>query len=161
MFNKKAQAGVITVIIIILLVLAAIVIVWQVVQSSVSSGATQSQAAANCVGMNLAITSVTPTAASGGKSGVASIQVKRGNDNLNLNSVIVFIQDTSNGNVQLCTDPALVGPSAMTTSTLTLTVANCAKTTLLTSGNSYRILVAPKINSNQCDAIAYSDFTAA
>lgn len=59
MFNKKAQGEVITTVLIILLVLAAIVIVWQVVQSTVKSGAEQIEKQTDCIGINLDIEKAT------------------------------------------------------------------------------------------------------
>lgn len=52
---KKAQAQIITTILIILLVLAAIVIVWQVVQSTIESGAETIEGTAACIGIDLEI----------------------------------------------------------------------------------------------------------
>jgi len=55
--NKKAQAQIITTVLIILLVLAAIVIVWQVVQSTIESGAETIEGTAACIGIDLEIVS--------------------------------------------------------------------------------------------------------
>ncbi len=70
---KKAQSQIITTILIILLVLAAIVIVWQVVQSTIESGAETIEGTAACIGLDLKIVSasaadnnVTITRMSGG-----------------------------------------------------------------------------------------------
>ncbi len=52
---KKAQSQIITTILIILLVLAAIVIVWQVVQSTIESGAETIEGTAACIGIDLKI----------------------------------------------------------------------------------------------------------
>lgn len=55
--DKKAQSQIITTILIILLVLAAIVIVWQVVQSTIESGAETIEGTAACIGIDLKIVS--------------------------------------------------------------------------------------------------------
>lgn len=60
--NKKAQAQIITTVLIILLVLAAIVIVWQVVQSTIESGAETIEGTAACIGIDLEIVSANSTA---------------------------------------------------------------------------------------------------
>jgi len=74
--NKKAQAQIITTVLIILLVLAAIVIVWQVVQSTIESGAETIEGTAACIGIDLEVVSadattdeVTVTRLSGGDTG--------------------------------------------------------------------------------------------
>lgn len=54
---KKAQSQIITTVLIILLVLAAIVIVWQVVNSTVRSGAEQLESQSACLGLNLVVVS--------------------------------------------------------------------------------------------------------
>tara|TARA_Y100000034_G_C6888197_1_gene408129 strand:- start:73 stop:501 length:429 start_codon:yes stop_codon:yes gene_type:complete len=58
---KKAQSQIITTVLIILLVLAGIVIVWQVVNSTVQSGADQIEAQSGCLGFEMGITNVTAT----------------------------------------------------------------------------------------------------
>jgi len=55
---KHAQAQIITTVLIILLVLAAIVIVWQVVQSTIESGADPIEGTASCIGIDLEIVSI-------------------------------------------------------------------------------------------------------
>ncbi len=80
--NKKAQAQIITTVLIILLVLAAIVIVWQVVQSTIESGAETIEGTAACIGIDLEIVlanftsgEVTVTRLSGGdKDSVGDIR---------------------------------------------------------------------------------------
>jgi len=59
MMNKKAQSQIITTVLIILLVLAAIVIVWQVVRSTVETGAGSIGGATECVTVDLDVTAVT------------------------------------------------------------------------------------------------------
>ena len=54
--NKKGQSEIITTVLIILLVLAAIVIVWQVVRSTVSTGANQISGGTDCITMGFEIT---------------------------------------------------------------------------------------------------------
>jgi len=53
--SKRSQSQIITTILIILLVLAAIVIVWQVVQSTIESGAETIEGTAACIGIDLKI----------------------------------------------------------------------------------------------------------
>ena len=53
--SKRSQSQIITTILIILLVLAAIVIVWQVVQSTIESGAKTIEGTAACIGIDLKI----------------------------------------------------------------------------------------------------------
>jgi hypothetical protein len=60
--NKRAQSQIITTVLIILLVLAAIVIVWQVVQSTIESGAGTIEGTASCIGIDLEILSTDATA---------------------------------------------------------------------------------------------------
>ena len=81
--NKKAQAQIITTVLIILLVLAAIVIVWQVVQSTIESGAETIEGTAACIGIDLEIVSANYTSnevivtrlSGGGKDAVGNIRV--------------------------------------------------------------------------------------
>jgi flagellin-like protein len=57
MYNKKrAQSEIITTVLIILLVLAAIVIVWQVVRSTVTTGASQITGGTDCITLGFQIT---------------------------------------------------------------------------------------------------------
>ncbi len=56
--SKRSQGEVITTVLIILLVLAAIVIVWQVVQSTVKSGAEQVEKQSSCIGISMDVTAV-------------------------------------------------------------------------------------------------------
>ena len=53
--SKHSQSQIITTVLIILLVLAAIVIVWQVVQSTIESGAETIEKTSACMGMGLEI----------------------------------------------------------------------------------------------------------
>ena len=70
MYNKKrAQSEIITTVLIILLVLAAIVIVWQVVRSTVTTGAGQISGGTDCITLGFDIINAT--------SGQTSITVKR------------------------------------------------------------------------------------
>ena len=59
--SKKAQSQIITTVLIILLVLAAIVIVWQVVNTTVRSGAEQVETQSACLGINLIIVNANTT----------------------------------------------------------------------------------------------------
>lgn len=80
--SKRSQSQIITTILIILLVLAAIVIVWQVVQSTIESGAETIEGTAACIGIDLKIVSayatgnnVTVTRMSGGNmNAVANVK---------------------------------------------------------------------------------------
>jgi flagellin-like protein len=54
--NKKGQSEIITTVLIILLVLAAIVIVWQVVRSTVTTGANQISGGTDCITLGFDIT---------------------------------------------------------------------------------------------------------
>jgi len=56
MYNKKGQSEIITTVLIILLVLAAIVIVWQVVRSTVTTGANQISGGTDCITLGFEIT---------------------------------------------------------------------------------------------------------
>jgi flagellin-like protein len=69
MYNKKAQSEIITTVLIILLVLAAIVIVWQVVRSTVTTGANQITGGTDCITLGFEITKAA--------SGANNITVKR------------------------------------------------------------------------------------
>ena len=62
---KKAQSQIITTVLIILLVLAAVIIVWQVVQSTVQSGAAEAGSQADCLGLNLIVTGAAADATAG------------------------------------------------------------------------------------------------
>ena len=57
--SKRSQSEIITTVLIILLVLAAIVIVWQVVKTTVSTGAGQVSGGTDCMTVSLDITKVT------------------------------------------------------------------------------------------------------
>lgn len=71
--KKRAQSEIITTVLIILLVLAAIVIVWQVVRSTVTTGANQITGGTDCITLGFEITGVQEgTATSGG-----NVTVKR------------------------------------------------------------------------------------
>ena len=59
--NKRGQSEIITTVLIILLVLAAIVIVWQVVKSTVTSGAEQIGTQSDCMGLNLVVVGANST----------------------------------------------------------------------------------------------------
>lgn len=63
MYNKKGQSEIITTVLIILLVLAAIVIVWQVVRSTVTTGANQITGGTDCITLGFKITGVEKGAA--------------------------------------------------------------------------------------------------
>ncbi len=54
--NKRGQSEIITTVLIILLVLAAIVIVWQVVRSTVTTGANQITGGTDCITLGFEIT---------------------------------------------------------------------------------------------------------
>jgi len=73
MYNKKrAQSEIITTVLIILLVLAAIVIVWQVVRSTVTTGASQITGGTDCITLGFEITKVDTTPV-----GADTITIKR------------------------------------------------------------------------------------
>ncbi len=57
--NKRGQSEIITTVLIILLVLAAVVIVWQVVKSTVQTGAGQVSGGSDCMTLSLDITKAT------------------------------------------------------------------------------------------------------
>jgi len=59
--DRKAQSEIITTVLIILLVLAAVVIVWQVVQSTIESGAKTIEGTSACIGIDLKIVSANST----------------------------------------------------------------------------------------------------
>lgn len=69
MYNKKGQSEIITTVLIILLVLAAIVIVWQVVRSTVTTGANQISGGTDCITLGFEITRA--------NIGASNITVKR------------------------------------------------------------------------------------
>ena len=67
--RNKAQSEIITTVLIILLVLAAIVIVWQVVRSTVTTGANQITGGTDCITLGFEITKAT--------AGESAVTVKR------------------------------------------------------------------------------------
>ena len=70
---KKAQSQIITTVLIILLVLAAIVIVWQVVNSTVRSGAEQVESQGACIGRSLEITNISTNSVTVKNTGTSSV----------------------------------------------------------------------------------------
>ena len=51
MYDKNAQAGIITTVLIILLVLAAVVIIWQVILPLLNKSGQEIKNTANCIGL--------------------------------------------------------------------------------------------------------------
>lgn len=89
MHNKKAQSQIITTVLIILLVLAAIVIVWQVVNTTVASGAKSIQDVDHCFNINLEIDSLTANTESTKKDGSLSVKRTPGSGDLKRIAIVV------------------------------------------------------------------------
>ena len=144
MYNKKrGQSEIITTVLIILLVLAAIVIVWQVVKTTVTTGTGQVQSSADCIGASLTIDSATLSVANN-----VSINIKRGQDTVNLQKIRVIVENATSGD-QICNGLTTSGtvPTALGMSTMGLTP--CTK--VLVSAAIYNVKIAPVIGTTQCD----------
>jgi len=117
--NKRGQSEIITTVLIILLVLAAIVIVWQVVRSTVTTGANQITGGTDCMTVSIDIIQA--------KEGVASsakLTLKRNTGEGALAGVKVYINDIYKEDI-LMTTPAL---NELETKEYTLTSALTATT---------------------------------
>jgi len=88
--KKRGQSEIITTVLIILLVLAAIVIVWQVVKSTVTTGADQIIGGTDCITLNLEMKDVVINATG------TFFKVKRNAGEGDLDKIVVVI----GGNVQ-------------------------------------------------------------
>ena len=157
---RKAQSQIITTILIILLVLAAIVIVWQVVRSTVTEGAGQISGAASCIGVDLAITTLTPNANTPIDS--VNVKVSRGSDESTLKGVKVLVVDPISGNTMWTLDESTMIPGVLGTSTITIAKGTADA---LTDGTSYEVRIAPQItaedgSTKQCPVTDSEAFTA-
>jgi len=86
--SKRSQSEIITTVLIILLVLAAIVIVWQVVRSTVTTGADQITGGTDCITLDLELVDVTISAVD------TKFKVKRGAGVGDLDKIVVIIDGT-------------------------------------------------------------------
>lgn len=95
MINKKAQSQIITTVLIILLVLAAIVIVWQVVNTTVRSGAEEAASQASCFGLNLVILKA--------ENSTSNVIVRRdtGASSEEVKDLILFVNGENKGNLSI------------------------------------------------------------
>ena len=95
MYNKKAQSELITTVLIILLVLAAVVIVWQVVRSTVTTGAGQIEGGLDCVTLAFEIIGDP-------KEGEGSVLIKRNPGEGDLQKLKVLVAgDLAKGNLSV------------------------------------------------------------
>ena len=153
MYNKKrAQSEIITTVLIILLVLAAIVIVWQVVKSTVSTGTEAVKSQSSCIGASIEVSTVGINST----RVVNNVSVSRGSDSVTIDSMKLVIE-TATGTVTTC-DLAGTLPASLESKLLT-TTGTCT-TSILTSGVSYTVGIAPKISGTQCDVVASKTVTA-
>jgi len=135
MYNKKGQSEIITTVLIILLVLAAIVIVWQVVRSTVTTGANQITGGTDCITLNLEIKDATIN------SSGTYFKVKRNAGAGNLDKIVVII-----GGVAQATEI-----TASTLDELETTPTQIYANTVTTSKIEIAAKLGPNSNNKLCD----------